>query len=661
MDVRGLTLRSRASRRRPKISAPQPIPDHNSSATRGAAAAGGPRQHGGATSDLVKQRRYSTKFNHIPGVDPDAPPLPAIAAVPKDFPATSQDGATNQERPSTGTAQPIRIDPAALKNANLPIESYVTGLLENASEQDIRDFQASLRKLKNTTSSTLQQNVYQNRTQFIKISKEAEKLREEMSTLRGLMSELTTTLGQANATTGATNALGPAFDSPTTRRHAHRSSIANLESMWSVQLQTLWKTVERSQKFLPAIPGRHIVMESGHWVELDSATWKPKRPVHIVLLNDHLLIAAKKRKRADPNAPNGKSATPTKLVAEQCWPLQDIDMIDLGAGIASDGVGDDEGDERGIPSAVNIRYGQSSFTYRHDQRDSKAKNDLVMTFRKTLEELRKGLKSEAEAAVKSREALINSSQPSSRRHSEFLDQISARDKQEVLIDVDGKQQNMRWVEGQLDELDIDIAVQVFETAVSRIERLRKLTKGLKSNQTAQDAINFGLDERSRKLAEVLLRALVDTHSFLTATKTNVSWLTRLGFDDRARETYLHARYQVITQRANHCVFEGDLPLYIFQLSFIYFTMIKNTIATYQQCFPPPMSSACIKWAKDLLDDFNSILSRQLSSVERATAVWDECMDVVNGHADMLSEVGVDFRDMIRIEDSINGQHEGGSK
>lgn len=366
-----------------------------------------------------------------------------------------------------------------------------------------------------------------------------------MSTLRGLMSELTTALGQTSAATGSMASSPALEEAPTSRRHAHRSSIANLESMWNVQLQTLWKTVERSQKFLPAIPGRHIVMESGQWVELDSATWKPRRPVHIVLLNDHLLVAAKKRKRVDPNVANPKAAAPTKLVAEECWPLQDIDMIDLGASVALEDV-----DEAAVPNGVNIRYGPNSFTYRHDQRNHRAKNDLVMTFRKTLEDLRKQLKTEADATAQPREALLSSTQTAaSRRQSEMLDNMDLRDKLEVLIDVDGKQQNMRWVEGQIDELDIDIAIQNFDAAVSLVERLRKLAKTLKNNLTAQEAINLSLDERAGKLAEMLLRSLVDTPSFIGATKTNTSWLTRLGFDDRAREAYLNARTQIITKRA----------------------------------------------------------------------------------------------------------------
>lgn len=59
-----------------------------------------------------------------------------------------------------------------------------------------------------------------------------------------------------------------------------------------------------------------------------------------------------------------------------------------------------------------------------------------------------------------------------------------------------------------------------------------------------------------------------------------------------------------------------------------------------------MSSACIKWAKHHLDDFNALLTRQLSSVERGTSTWDECMKIVREYASLLTQVGVDFTDMV---------------
>ncbi|KAL4813443.1 exocyst complex component exo84 [Aspergillus spinulosporus] len=658
MDGRGLTLRSKNRRPRPQISAPKPIsgplPQNHQPAASGsgtASSGSGSRDYAHsnhATSDLVK-RRYSTRFNQVPDFD-GAPPVPSVPQVPSAYAGLGPPQPSRKQ--SAEPSGPPEVDLTALRDPTLPVDRYVTNLLANASEDDIREYQQALKRVKNRTSTDLQQNVYQNRTQFIRISQEADKLKGEMKTLRSLMAELTTALGQT-AIGDSPNPMSPTMDERTSKRN-NRSSVANLESMWNVQLQTLWKTVEGSQKFLPMVPGRHIVLETGNWAELDSATWKPRRPVHLVLLNDHLLVAAKKRKRVDQSNPNHRGPVPTKLIAEECWPLQDIDMIDLGANLT--GSAREEAEDRGITNAVCVRVGSKPFTYRHDKRNSTAKSELLATFRKTVEDLRRTLRSEAEAAGKNGESLGYMSAINSRNsllyspkldHNENSD--NPHDRPEVRIDVDGKQQNLRWVDSQVDELDIDIALQRFEEAVSNIDRLRKLARGLKGNAVAQDVINSKVDERAAKLAGILSRSLVDTHGFPVATKTNVVWLTRLGFEDQARESYLNARSDIISKRIRACIFEGDLPLYIFQISFVYFTLIKNTISTYQQCFPSVMTSACIKWAKHHLDAFNALLTRQLSSVQRGTTVWQKCMEIVHEQAGILAEVGVDFTDLVAKE------------
>ncbi|MCH1933177.1 vacuolar protein sorting-associated family 51 protein, partial [Shewanella sp. A25] len=78
---------------------------------------------------------------------------------------------------------------------------------------------------RNRTSTDLQQNVYQNRTQFIKISQEAEKLKSEMRTLRSLMSELTTALGHTSLSNG-TNPMSILSDDRAAAKRANRSSVA---------------------------------------------------------------------------------------------------------------------------------------------------------------------------------------------------------------------------------------------------------------------------------------------------------------------------------------------------------------------------------------------------------------------------------------------------
>jgi exocyst complex component 8 len=119
---------------------------------------------------------------------------------------------------------------------------------------------------------------------------------------------------------------------------------------------------------------------------------------------------------------------------------------------------------------------------------------------------------------------------------------------------------------------------------------------------------------------------------------------------------------LLTFRPRQCIFQGDLHLYIWEMSFVYFKIIHNTVQCFQSCFPPPTMSACVKWAKEEVEAFNVILARQLSSTERGGAVWTQCMERAKEHAKMLSEVGLDFTNLVgRDMDGrpIDGQGEVG--
>lgn len=404
--------------------------------------------------------------------------------------------------------------------------------------------------MKNRTSTDLQHNVYQNRTQFIKISKEAEKLKGEMSNLRALMSELTGTLNQtATASEDEMNA----------RKLSRRSSVANLEALWNTHLQTLWRRVEGSQKFLPAISGRHIVYESGRWVELNAATWKAKRRVHLILLNDNLLIAAEK-KRADGTPQNAKDTkskqnqVPVQLVAQRCFPLYEVQMADLSATRGKPR--EKEGGRSGAANAINVRVGTESYTFATGGSDGKEKDTLLSAFRRSAEDLRKKQEDETEERGKQQDSVnyYATRDLGILKKIDLLEVLSdntANQRSSIFVDIDGKQQNIRWVESQLDELDIDIALQHFEEAVAKIERLRRLAKNIRGNAMAQELISFKVNERAARLAGILTKQLVETHQWISVTRKHVDWLVRLGFEDRAREAYLEARTGVIKKRARY--------------------------------------------------------------------------------------------------------------
>ncbi|KAK4099629.1 hypothetical protein N658DRAFT_498113 [Parathielavia hyrcaniae] len=607
-----------------------------------------PPQSSAKTSDLVK-RRYSTRFNNVPAdFDPTANPVPSLPSLDHYSQARAQDRRPPLSRggrsESAGGGGPgLQVDARALRDPNLVPEQYVAEILSEATEDEIRDYEAALRKLKSRASTDLQQSVYQNRTQFIKISKEAEKLKGEMRTLRNLMAELksnTTALRSASNSVEDTGFNGQI--SVGLSRRDKRSSVADRTALWSSQMQALYKNVEGSQKFLPNTPGRHVVQNAGPWVELDNATYRSRRAMQIFLLNDHLLIASRKKRKTDGPAAADSRAPMTKLVADRCWHLLDVEVVDM-AGSSESSSGRNK-----LADAIMVRGGgqNESFIYRTEKPEDAEKAALILNIRKRVEELRRNLQSEREATNKAKETInyFASRDPGLLQKTELLETLS--DIKDMLIEVDGKQQNLRWVESQMDELDIHIALQQIEPAVALIEKLKSLAYGLRNNVIAQDFISFKVDERRAKLAGLVVRELVRAHNQQKKTKQNVSWLTRLGFDDRAREAYLEARSQTIQKRSRQCIFQGNLDQYIWEISFVYFTIIRNTVSCFQACFPPPMMSACVKWAKEEVDAFNAILARQLSGESEGGEAWTRCMETAREHAGMLSEVGLDFRNLV---------------
>lgn len=564
MSETKLSLRSGGKRKgRPTISAPKqisgPIPNDGidvprSSGGRSMAAQAAPvsrprppPSQGGKTNDLVK-RRYSTRFNNLPAnYDATAPPVPSMPSIdsaryekPTDRRPPPSRAGDSGGRPPGG---PPVVDMKALRDPRLAADQYVANLLSEATEDEIRDYEDALRKLKSRAATDLQQNVYQNRTQFIKISKEAEKLKAEMRSLRNLITELktnTTALRAASANRDPVNLSGE-FSTGMSKRDK-RSSVADRTALWNSQMQSLYKSVEGSQKFLPNSMGRHVVQDAGFWIELDNATYKSRRSMHIFLLNDHLLIASRKKRKAD--IPNDNRAPITKLVADRCWPLLDLECVDMA------GTNDTPSGRTKLADAIMVRgVGQESFIYRTEKPEDPEKATLMLNIRKAIEQLRKGLKSEMEANNKAKETInyFASRDPGLLHKTELLQTLS--DIKDMLIEVDGRQQNLRWVESQMDELDIDIALQRTELAVEKVEKMNSLARGLKSNVMAQDFINFKVEERSARLANLITRDLIDNHGAQTKTKRNVSWLTRLGAEDRAREAYLEARGDLLKKRS----------------------------------------------------------------------------------------------------------------
>lgn len=86
-------------------------------------------------------------------------------------------------------------------------------------------------------------------------------------------------------------------------------------------MQTLHSQIEGSAKFAPTTAGRHVVIEMEPILSLNAATFKVDHVVKFVVLDDAVLVARRRRNRRN----GGESG---RLVAERCWPLSEMLVLD---------------------------------------------------------------------------------------------------------------------------------------------------------------------------------------------------------------------------------------------------------------------------------------------------------------------------------------------
>ncbi|GAA5946666.1 hypothetical protein JCM3775_001139, partial [Rhodotorula graminis] len=425
-----------------------------------------------------------------------------------------------------------------------------------AQMEDLRRLKGRLESAMKITEGELQKSVFNNYADFVLISKEIATLENEMLELKGVLEEWRTVPESLEGGWGDDDLLmGGGLN-----RRAQRNSIADLATLYKSQLSALWEGVEGSQKFLPYVAGRHIITEASTFVELHAATYKPKQPVHLFLLNDAMLVSVKKRR--GPGI--GGSV---RLVAERCFNLSDIVVVDL----------KDAGD---LQNAVKIKRGKETIIYRTDKPEDKKM--LLLAFKKVAEELmnkrRKEMLSEAEA---------RKGDPRGFR-SEFDGTFASSGFSPAAIlgvgrdDPSGK--DLSWIGDFSDELAVSIATREFEDAVVWVEKGKSILPQIAGDAHASQLFRAKLDQRTTELVSALLHDLSDHAIRKSGVVRTTTWLLRLGQGERARETFLSARGRLVRKRARQIKFEGDISMYISELAMVCFTLIKNTCEWYMAAF-----------------------------------------------------------------------------
>ena len=144
------------------------------------------------------------------------------------------------------------------------------------------------------------------------------------------MLELKESLSEYKSMPSLLHIPDPTSTSSSTFSSYRRSSVADLRIMYFNQMQTLHAQIEGSAKFAPTTPGRHVVGEVEGVLALNAATYKVMGRVKFVVLDDIVLVAKRRRRNAGGGSreARGGSIGEGKLVAERCWPLSEMLVLD---------------------------------------------------------------------------------------------------------------------------------------------------------------------------------------------------------------------------------------------------------------------------------------------------------------------------------------------
>ncbi|KAG8901555.1 exocyst complex component exo84 [Tulasnella sp. 403] len=610
---------------RPSASDPKDVSGSRGAQSRGKLLKGNVEARKSRVGDKIK-KRMSMRYADISSPSPlNAASAPAVPALPdiRELRGTSdrrvderllRDDYPIHEEPAKEEIKASDFD--LLAQENFDPDAFLKTKLAHSTEEEIRSLKSSLAASKEATAVDIQRTVYKHYAEFVLISKEISTLENDMLELKESLSEWKSMPSLLTIDDSATATATPE------RRRANRSSVADLRTLYASQLQDLHMQIEGSSKFVPAIPGRHIVSEFSELWALNSATYKIEYAVHIVLLDDSLLVAKKRKKRSGGGG---------KLVAERCWPLGDIVMVDV-----KDSVATPE-----LTNVIKIRRGKESHVFRTENLPDKKK--ILALFRQVAEELAAKKRKEREGEHERRRSVWTGDRMSMAAGAEPMPALP-----NWLADLQAKglgggdkkeEKDARWVGDFVDKLAVAIALREWEEAVSLVEQAQAITA-----PPANTLLPPRIDPLKATLISDLLHSISDPSIRRSSVVKLSSHLIRLGAGAAAKDAFLTTRAELMRKRARMIRFEGHIALYISELALVTFTGIKHTAEWYLISWREhDMASGMVDWAEVQIEQYATMFRRQVYGPDVDLKTIQESIQVTKLQSKrLLQDIGLDF-------------------
>lgn len=569
-------------------------------------------------------------------------------------------------------------------------EEQIYKILGSGTAKEIDDYYKVLQQKKAVLTKDIKDNINQNQQYILELTSDLKDTKEELLQLRVTTKELYEILDDFKEaaerrielehevpvppTASSASASGPSQSSSrglqAPSRRKDRSSIIVLENMWKTELRSLFKHVEGASKFIQPLPGRHVLTESGRWHEINVGNWKPTKTVHLVVLNDLILIATKKT-----SAMQEGSASKTRLQAAHCWPLNEVKLAEVSKPSSHRGEKEDK-----KTYLINVRAKSLSYVYQTDRYDhfkkileayNKGKKELlerdrVLDNRQSMDmdvdhdeekrQLRDSFKNYESAESSDDKSKRRSSQRysmdvvlqdiSSRVHSRnrSLDFKTLKNK-----DVDKIQYflELKKVEDKLDEIDIEIAHNKYTESVGLIRhielKLDLIEKSINSDASRKnkeieaaadelrlliDVIKIKIDNRKVKVQGCLAFDLNHNISRLSQADIGqiIEFFASFNELDHGINLYLQAMSKYLSTNVSKSIVgvqgstKVDIVNYLSNLVIIYSSVMKRVVSNYDQSIVPVVgrgeqgkvdSSIVVDWCVEEMTRLVEIVKKHL--------------------------------------------------
>ncbi|KAI0352237.1 hypothetical protein OH77DRAFT_1460684 [Trametes cingulata] len=557
------------------------------------------------------KKRMSMRYADISApTDVSVPDVPAIPIGMRAAPYMQEEQRFTEEPKEDPMISELRL----LDKDDFDPDAYLKLKLANSTEAELRSLQSSLQAQKDGVAVDLQKNVFKNYAEFMLVSKEVSTLENEMLEFKEALAEWKGMPSLLHIDDSASVAE---------RRRNVRSSIADLRILYANQMQNLHMQIEGSSKFVPTTPGRHVITEVDNVVALNPATYKVDHPVRFVLLDDAVLVARKRKRRNNAEA--------DKLVAERCWPLNEMLVLDTK-------------DTPNMTNVFKIRHGKETHVYRTEI--SVDKKNLLSQFRQVAEELAAKKRKEREGEHQRRKSMWMGGDRGSFAFNgegvpplpEWMADLATKSGEMGATAKEKAERDARWIGDWSDELTVAIALREWDRAVALVEEGE-------GKLSVMPPLGAKLTPLKASLTAALLQSLSAPSNRKSTVVNLIGLLVRLKAGAAARSTFLAARADVIRKCVRKITFEGHIGMYIGDLATVVFTGIKHTADWFLASFNQnEVASSFVEWAKQQIEMYAEMFRKQVYSSDVDSAAIDEAIQITHVQSKkLLEEYGIDFR------------------